>query len=50
MEDNIIFYFCNRITEDKEEKRLKDIIYNHVHSFNGSHKVHLDILILKEIP
>ena len=31
--DKINFYFCNRMTEyyDKEKKKLKEVIYNHVH-------------------
>ena len=34
MKDKINFYFYNRMTEyyDKEEKKLEDIMNNHVHS------------------
>ena len=38
-------YFCNRMTEyyDKEEKKLKEIIYNHAHSVSDNSKVHLNV-------
>ena len=36
VKDKINFYFCNRMSEhyNKEEKKLKDIIYTHVHPVN----------------
>ena len=38
VKDKINFYFCNRMTEyyDMEEKKLEDIIYNHVHSVSDN--------------
>ena len=41
----INFYFCNRMTEyyDKEEKKLIDLIYNHIHSVSENSKVHLNV-------
>ena len=45
VEDKIKFYFCNRMTKhyDKEEKKLEEIIYNHVHSVSDNSKVHLNV-------
>ena len=45
VKDKIHLYFCNRMTEyyDEEENKLKDIIYNHVHSVNENSKVYLKV-------
>ena len=50
MTDKINFYFCKEMTEhyNKEEQKLKDLIYTHVHSVNENHEVHLDICIFQK--
>ena len=45
LRDKMSFYFCNKMTEhyNKEEKKLKNIIYTYVHSVNKNLKAHLNI-------